>query len=184
MTSSMALQGGLKVGPLYSFRNEITTFFMITKKRAKISSLNFLCIGIMSLWLQLYRYIFMTSLMTSPGNKIGQMAIFLVYSTSGITSVKKFVASSKWRPFRKFWNIKHNFNLISDMIRLSQIMPKKVFFYGDDVIDDVTGCPQSFTLCLGEVDSGSKLQGQCLVNKCQYHNCLSRLYMPKNDLNE
>ena len=67
MTSSMASQGGLKVGPLYSFINEITTFFMITKKRAKISSLNFLCIGIMSLWLQLYRYIFMTSLMTSPG---------------------------------------------------------------------------------------------------------------------
>ena len=30
MTSSMASQGGLKVGPLYSFINEITTFFMIT----------------------------------------------------------------------------------------------------------------------------------------------------------
>ena len=67
----------------------------------------------------------MTSLMTSPGNKIGQilkliylrqylsysvdqilkmsemlMAIVLVYSTSGIKlPVKKFVASSKWRPF-------------------------------------------------------------------------------------
>ena len=57
MTSSMTSQGGLKVGPLYSFINEITTFFMITKKRAKISSLNFLCIGIMRLWLQLYKYI-------------------------------------------------------------------------------------------------------------------------------
>ena len=45
MTSSMASQGGLKVGPLYSFINEITTFFMITKKRAKISSLNLLCSG-------------------------------------------------------------------------------------------------------------------------------------------
>ena len=114
MTSSMASQGGLKVGPLYSFINEITTFFMITKKLAKISSLNFLCICIMSLLLQLYKYVFMTSLMTSPGNKIGQilkliylrqylsysvdqklkmsemlMAIFLVYSTSGITSGKK-----------------------------------------------------------------------------------------------
>ena len=33
--------------------------------------------------------------------------------------------------------------------------------------------------CLGEIDSGSKLQGQCLVNKCQYHNWLSRVYMPK-----
>ena len=66
----------------------------------------------------------MTLLMTSPGHKVGQilkliylreyfnysvdqklkmsemlMAIFLVYSTSGITSGKKFVASSKWRPF-------------------------------------------------------------------------------------
>ena len=30
MTSSMASQDGLKVGPLYSFINEITTFFMIT----------------------------------------------------------------------------------------------------------------------------------------------------------
>ena len=148
----------------------------------------------MSLWLQLYKYIFMTSLMTSPGNKIGQilkliylrqylsysvdqilkmsemlMAIVLVYSTSGIKlPVKKFVASSKWRPFWKIWNIKHSFNLNSHMIRSSQIMPKKNF-NGDDVINDVTGWPQSFSLysCLGEVDSGSKLQGQCLVNKCQ-----------------
>ena len=36
MTSSMTSQGGLKVDPLYSFINEITTFFMITKQRAKI----------------------------------------------------------------------------------------------------------------------------------------------------
>ena len=72
----------------------------------------------------------MTSLMTSLGHKIGQilkliylrqylsysvdqklkmsemlMAIFLVYSTSGITSGKKGLSSSKWRPFLKFWNI-------------------------------------------------------------------------------
>ena len=134
----------------------------------------------------------MTSLMTSPGHKIGQilkliylrqylsysveqklkmsemlMAIFLVYSTSGITSGKKSLLGSKWRPFWKFWNIKYSFNLTSDMKRSSQIMPKKVF-YGDDVIDDVTGWPQSFSLysCLGEVGSVSKLQGQCLVNKC------------------
>ena len=52
MTSSMTSQGGLKIGPLYYFINEIKTFFMITKQRAKISSLNFLCICIM---LQLYR---------------------------------------------------------------------------------------------------------------------------------
>ena len=153
MTSSMTPQGGFKVGPLYSFINEIITFFMITKQRAKISSLNFLCICIIRLWQKWYEYIFMTLLMTSPGHKIGQilkliylrqymsysvnqklkmsemlMAIFLVYSTSGITSGKKFVASSKWRPFWKFWNIKHSFNLTLDMKRSSQIMPKKVFF--------------------------------------------------------
>ena len=114
MTSSMTSQGGVKVGPLYSFMNEIMTFFMLTKQRGKISSLNFLCICIIRLWLRLYEYIFMTSLMTSPGHKIGQilkliylrhylhysvdqklkmsdmlMAIFLVYYPSGITSGKK-----------------------------------------------------------------------------------------------
>ena len=113
------------------------------------------------------------------------MTIFLVYSTSGITSGKKSLSRSKWWPFWKFLNIKHSFNLTSDKKRSSQILPKK-FFCGDDVIDDVTGWPQSFSLysCLGEVGSGSKLQGQCLVNKCQYRNCLSRLYMPKDDLSE
>ena len=88
--------------------------------------------------------------MTSPGHKIGQilkliylrqylgysvdqklkisemlMAIVLVYSTSGITPGKKSLSGSKWRPFWKFWNIKHSFNLTSDMKRSSQIMPKK-----------------------------------------------------------
>ena len=77
MTSSITSYGGLKVRPLYSFINEITTFFMITKKQAKISSLNLLYIGIMRLWLQLYQYIFMTSLMTSPGHKIGQILRFI-----------------------------------------------------------------------------------------------------------
>ena len=61
-----------------------------------------------------------------------------------------------------------------------------MFFHGDGAIDDVTGWPQSFPLCscLGEVGCGSKLQGQCLVIKCKYHSCLSRLYMSKDDLNE
>ena len=127
MTSSMTSQGRLKVGPLYSFITEITAFFMITKQRAKISSLNFLCTCIMRLWLQLYEYIFMTSLMTSPGHKVGQilkliylrkylsysvdqkftmsemlMAIFLVYSTSGITSGKKSLSSSNGGHFENF----------------------------------------------------------------------------------
>ena len=39
------------------------------------------------------------------------MAIMLAYQTSGITSSKKFVATSKWWPFWQFWNIKHSFNL-------------------------------------------------------------------------
>ena len=86
--------------------------------------------------------------MTSPGHKIGQIlkliylrqylsysvdqklnmskmltAIFLVYSISG----KKKLSGSKWRPFWKFWNIKHSSNLTSDMKRSSQIMPIKFF---------------------------------------------------------
>ena len=94
----------------------------------------------------------MTPLMTSTGHKIGQilkliylrqylsysvdqklkmsemlLAIVLVYSTSGIISGKKCLSSSIWRPFWKFWSIKHSFNLTSDMKRSSQIMPKKDF---------------------------------------------------------
>ena len=72
------------------------------------------------------------------------------------------------------------------MRRSSKIITEKVFFHGDDVIDDVTGWPESYLpvySCLGEVGSGSKLQGQCLVNKCEYRNRPSRLYMPKQDLN-
>ena len=72
MTSSMTLQGSIKVDPLYSFIDEITTFFMVTIKRAKISSLNLLCIGIKRLWL-LYKYIFMKLLMTSLGHKVSQI---------------------------------------------------------------------------------------------------------------
>ena len=120
MTSSMTSQGDLKVGLLYSFINEMITFFMITKQRAQISPLNFLYIYIIRLWLQLYEHICLTSLMTSPGHKIGQilkliylrqyfnysvdqklkmsemlMAIFLVYSTSGITSGKKSLSRAQ-----------------------------------------------------------------------------------------
>ena len=145
-TSPMTSQGGLKVGPLYSFINEIATFFMITKKRAKISSLNLLCIGIMRLSLHLYICVFMTWLMTWPGHEVGQifklihlrqylsysvdqklkiseifMAILLVYSTSGI---KKFVATWNWRPFWKFWNIILSCNLTSDMKKLPKLYQK------------------------------------------------------------
>ena len=57
------------------------------------------------------------------------MAIFLVYSTSGITSGKNDLQSSKWWPFWKILNIKHSFILASDMKRSSQIMQKKVFLW-------------------------------------------------------
>ena len=70
MASSMTSQGGLQFGSLNSF---ITTCFMITKNRAKIPSLNFLCISIMRLWLHLDKDIFMTSLMTSPDHKVSQI---------------------------------------------------------------------------------------------------------------
>ena len=113
------------------------------------------------------------------------MAIFMVYSTSGITSGKKVCRAQNDGHFKNFEIL----NTASIWPQIWKDRPKlcqKKFFYGDDVIDDVTGWPQIFSLysCLGEVGSGSKLQGQCLVNKCQYHNCLTRLYMPKDDLNE
>ena len=104
MTSSMTSQGGIKIRPLYSFIYEITTFFMIIKKRAKISSLNFLCICIMRLWLQLYKYIFMTSLMTSPGHKIGQFWNWYISVNIWVTASIK---SSKCRicSWLSFWYI-------------------------------------------------------------------------------
>ena len=104
------------------------------------------------------------------------MAISLVYSSSGITSGKKKFVGLKKAAILKI--LKYQTQLQFDL-RYEKIVPNYAnkVFYGDDVIDDVTGWPQSFSLysCLGEVGSGSKLQGQCLVNKCQYHNCLSRL---------
>ena len=59
-----------------------------------------------------------------------------------VGNVKKFVASSKWRPFWKCLDIKHSFNLTPDMKSSSQFMPKK-YLHDDDVIHDVTGWPQS-----------------------------------------
>ena len=134
----------------------------------------------MRLKLQSYIYTFMTSLMTSPGHKIGQILKFIYlrqYLSYSVDQKLKMAAILKI--------LKYQTQLHSGL-RYEKIVPnyaEKSFFYGDDVIDDVTGWPQSFSLhsCLGEVASGSKLQGQCFVNKCQYHNCLSRLYMPKDD---
>ena len=107
--------------------------------------------------------------MTSPGLKIGKilkliylrqylsysvdqilkmvemhMAIFLVYSTSGMTSGKNGLSGSKWRPFWKFWNIKHSINLTSDMKRSSQIMPKKFFMVMTSSMTSQGGLKVSF----------------------------------------
>ena len=60
ITLSMMSQGGLKVGPLHFFTNEIRKIFPITNRRTKIPSLNFLHIGIMGLWLYSHNSIFMT----------------------------------------------------------------------------------------------------------------------------
>ena len=114
------------------------------------------------------------------------MAIFLMYSTSGITSGEKTCRELKMAAILD--SLKYQTQLQSDL-RHEKIAPnydKKSFFHGDGIIDDVTGRPQSFLLysCLGEVGPGSKLQEQCLVNKCKYHNYLSMLYKPKHDFNE
>ena len=134
------------------FINGIITFFMITKQRAKISSSNFLCICIIRLWLQLYEYIFTTSLMTSPGHKIVNilkliylrqylnysvdqklkmsemlMAIFLVYTTSGIPSGENFCRELK---MAAMWNILKYWTRLQFYLRYEKIVPnyaKKVF---------------------------------------------------------
>ena len=152
----------------------------------------------------------MTSLMTSQGHKVGQifkllylrqylgysvdqklkmsemlMAIFLVYSTSGTTSGKKFVAAQNGGHFKNF-EILNTASILPQIWKDRPKLCQKCFFHCANVIDDVTGWHQSYPLysCFGVVGSGKKLHGQCLVNKCKYHNCLSRLYMPKDDLNE
>ena len=202
-TSSMTSQGGLQFGPLYSFINKIT-FFIITKRREKVSSLNFLCISIMRSWLHLHKYIFMTSMMTSPDHKAGQILRliflhqYLNYSVDQklkmSVGIFNFRYNFRWKSLLRAengGNFENNdiLNTVSIWPQIWKDRPKlcqNFFFYGDEVIDDVTGWPQSFPpySCLGEVGSGSKLQGQCLVNKWKYHKCLSRLYMLKDDHNE
>ena len=164
----------------------------------------------MRLWLHLYEYIFMTSLMTSPDHSLSNFEIDIspsifqlerrskaqnVGNANGyLFGIFNFLYNFRWKSLSGDQNGGHFEN--SDILNTASIWPqvrkdrpkyaKKSYFHGDDVIDDVTGWPQSFPLysCLGDVGSRSKLHGQCLVNKCKYHNCLSRLYMPKDDLNE
>ena len=96
-------------------------------------------------------HVLMTSPMMSAGHKIGPIwkllylqyfsrsvdqkfkisimprTIVLIYSTFGITSGKTVFRNLKMAAILKFLNMKHVFNLISDMKRASQIMPKKYF---------------------------------------------------------
>ena len=110
----------------------------------------------------------MTSSMTSQDHKVGQilkliylrqylsygvdqklemsemlMAIFPVYSTSGITSGKKVCRELKLAAILKI--LKYLTQLQFDF-RYEKIVPdyaKKKCFHDDDVIDGVTGWPQS-----------------------------------------
>ena len=71
------------------------------------------------------------------------MAILLAYSTYDITSGKKKYLHIVYTQLLIFLtvkcqNIKHNFDLTSDMPRPSQFMPEKVIFHGEDVINDAT----------------------------------------------
>ena len=114
------------------------------------------------------------------------MAIFLVYSTSGITSGEKVCREPKMAAILKILIYKTQLQFD---LRYEKIVPnyaKKVFFMVmTSSMTSQDGLKVFLHIsCLGEVGSGSKLHGQCLINKCKYHNCLSRLYMPKDDLNE
>ena len=110
----------------------------------------------------------MTSSMTSPGHKVGHilkviylrqylsysvdqklkmsemlMAIFLVYSTSGITSGKTSLSraqnSGHFENFEIFYTTSIWPQIWKDRPKLCQ----RKYFHDDDVIDDVTGWPQS-----------------------------------------
>ena len=67
--------------------------------------------------------------------------------------------TSKWQPFWKCQNIKLNFNLTSNMRRSSQIMPEKAFWVVMSSMTSQGDLKVALYSCLGEVGSGSKLQG-------------------------
>ena len=73
------------------------------------------------------------------------MDIFLAYSTSDITSRKNVCCELKMAAILKI--SKYKSQLQFDL-RYEKIVPNyaKKIFHGDDIIDDVTGWPQSFPL--------------------------------------
>ena len=98
----------------------------------------------------------------------------VVNANGYLSGMFNFRYNFRWKSLSRVQNGGHFES--SDISNTASIWPQiwndrpklcqKGSFHGDYVIDDVTGWPQSFHLysCLGEVGSGSKLQGQCLVN--------------------
>ena len=106
------------------------------------------------------------------------MAISLLYSSSGIISGKKFVEASKWRPF---WKTSNAASFWPQISKDRPTLCKKVFFV---VMTSSMTSQDGLKIgplysCLGEARSGSRWQGQWLVNTCEYRTGLSRLYMPQ-----
>ena len=117
MTSSMTSQGGLKIDPLHSFINVIITFFMITKQRATQKS-NAQNVGNAHGYLSglfNFRYNFRPKSLSRAQNN-GHFENFEILNTASI--------------WPRIWK---------DRPKLCQ----KKYFHDDDVIDDVTGWPQS-----------------------------------------
>ena len=106
--------------------------------------------------------------MTSPGHKIGQilkliylrqylsysvdqklkmsvmlMAILLVYSTSDITSGKKSLSRAQNSGHFKNFEILNSASIWPQIWKDRPKLCQKKYFHDDDVIDDVTGWPQS-----------------------------------------
>ena len=91
--------------------------------------------------------------------------------------LKKFVMTSKRRPFWKFCNIKTQLQFDLRYENTAPNYTKKVFFML--MMSSMTsqdGLKVSLLYSsLGEVGSRSKLQGQCIINKCEYHNSLKKI---------
>ena len=110
----------------------------------------------------------MTSLMTSQDHKVGQilkliyllqylsysvdqklkmsemlMAIFLVYSTSGITSGKKSLSRAQNGGHFENFEILHTASIWPQIWKDCPKLCQKEYFHDDDVIDGVTGWHQS-----------------------------------------
>ena len=77
-------------------------------------------------WIYLVNILTRASIKNSEYRKFQWLSFWYIQLSVSLT-VKMFLASSKWRPFRKFWNMKRGFNLTSDMKRSSQIMQKTYF---------------------------------------------------------